>query len=280
MPDTPSAELQHIAADIARRVGSFLMRDRPRELSTSTKSSDTDVVTEMDAAAERMITEYLRDRRPGDGLLGEEGARATSTTGVSWVIDPIDGTTNYLYRLPMWTVSIAASQAGHVVAGAVYAPQLDTLFAAIRGGGAWRTTPDGTVPLHCSGQSDLGSALIATGFGYTVERRRRQGNLVAGLLPRIRDIRRGGAASLDLCWVAQGLTDGYYEEGLRPWDIAAGALIAEEAGARVVMLDERAWEPLDDSGGESDTLVASAPGISGALREELRRLAQGGPEKP
>ena len=280
MPDTPAAELQHIAADIALRVGSFLVQERPRELATSTKSSDTDVVTEMDAAAERMITELLRDRRPGDGLLGEEGARATSTTGITWVVDPIDGTTNYLYRLPMWTVSIAASQAGRVIAGVVFAPQLDTMFAAIKGGGAWRTTADDTTPLQCSGQTDLGSALIATGFGYLVERRRRQGHIVAGLLSRIRDIRRGGAAALDLCWVAQGLTDGYYEEGLRPWDIAAGALIAEEAGARVVMLDERAWEPLDDSGGESDTLVASAPGISGALREELRRLAQGGPEKP
>ena len=272
MSDTSSAELQHIAADIAVRVGSFLVHDRPRELATTTKSSDTDIVTEMDAAAERMITEFLRECRPGDGLLGEEGARAASTTGITWVVDPIDGTTNYLYQLPMWTVSIAASKAGEVVAGVVFAPEFNTMFSAVRGGGAWRTSSDVTTPLRCSRRSSLGSALIATGFGYTVERRRRQAEIVAGLLPQIRDIRRGGAASLDLCWVAQGLTDGYYEQALRPWDIAAGALIAEEAGARVAMIDGGSWEPLDDSGGESDTLLACAPGIGDVLLAELRRL--------
>lgn len=191
-----------------------------------TKSSATDMVTEFDHASERLIVDRLLAARPYDGVLGEEGAAAAGSSGVHWVIDPIDGTTNFLYGLPSWGVSIAATDALGTIVGAVFVPSSGEMFAAVRGAGA---TLDG-VTIRAGACTELSSALVATGFGYEAERRRRQGARVAALLPHVRDIRRLGAASVDLCYVAAGRIDAYYEEGLGVWDFAAGELIARESG--------------------------------------------------
>ena len=191
-----------------------------------TKSSATDMVTEFDHASERLIVDRLLAARPYDGVLGEEGAAAAGSSGVHWVIDPIDGTTNFLYGLPSWGVSIAATDALGTIVGAVFVPSSGEMFAAVRGAGA---TLDG-VTIRAGACIELSSALVATGFGYEAERRRRQGARVAALLPHVRDIRRLGAASVDLCYVAAGRIDAYYEEGLGVWDFAAGELIARESG--------------------------------------------------
>jgi len=187
-----------------------------------------------------LIRSLLADARPGDGFLGEEtGAGDASTTGITWVVDPIDGTVNYLYDLPAYAVSIAAVEGGAdpaewaALAGVVVNPALAEVYTATRGGGAYLSDRR----LQTPAGKELSVALVATGFGYTAERRAQQASAVAQLLPRVRDIRRFGVASLDLCSVATGRVDAYYERGLQPWDHAAGALIAAEAGARVGGLD-------------------------------------------
>lgn len=264
--------LLDVCRSIAEDVASFLVTERPEVLGRSSKSSPTDVVTEMDTAAEHRIRRLLAEHRPDDGMLGEEGTGSPGSTGVIWVVDPIDGTTNYLYRNPAWAVSIAAVVDGVSVAGCVAAPQLQMICCASRGGGAWWITEGREVRLAVSAQEDLDQALVSTGFGYTVERRRRQAQIAAGLLPTIRDIRRSGAASIDLCWVASGLVDAYYERGLHPWDFAAGALIVEEAGGVVSMLDGAEVWPTGPEDGERATIVASAQGISDPLRRSLIAL--------
>jgi myo-inositol-1(or 4)-monophosphatase len=186
------------------------------------------MVTEFDRASERLIVERLAAARPDDAIVGEEGTATHGTTGVHWLIDPIDGTTNFLYDLPGYAVSIAAADADGALVGAVYIPALDELFAARRGGGA---TLDG-VPISCGQLSLASSALVGTGFSYLPERRTAQAERVARLIPHVRDIRRLGAASVDLCFVAAGRLDAYFEEHLGPWDLAAGELIAREAGCR------------------------------------------------
>jgi myo-inositol-1(or 4)-monophosphatase len=227
---TDPQALLTLAEAVARETGVMLLDRRPADLGVAaTKSSPTDVVTVMDTAAERLIIERLRAERPEDAVLGEEGGTGAGTSGVRWIIDPIDGTVNYLYAIPQWAVSIAAEVDGVVVAGVVHDPAKAETFTALRGGGARRNGE----PLAVSGASELSQALVATGFGYRAERRTHQAEVVAALLPRIRDIRRFGAASLDLCGVACGRVDGYYERGLAPWDLVAGGLVAEEAGAVV-----------------------------------------------
>jgi myo-inositol-1(or 4)-monophosphatase len=188
----------------------------------------------MDRAAERFILAAITDRRPGDAILAEEsGASGTpndgSTGAVTWVVDPLDGTVNYVYGIPQFAVSIAAQVDGVVVAGAVYDVNRDELYAAATGSGA---TCNGA-PLRCTNQPDPAFALLATGFGYSAERRARQAEVLRHVLPRVRDIRRFGSAALDLCAVAAGRVDGYFEEGMAPWDWSAGSLVAREAGARV-----------------------------------------------
>jgi myo-inositol-1(or 4)-monophosphatase len=223
-------DLLALALETARRAGRLLVSERPAgDLERSTKSSPTDVVTVMDTAAERMIVDALRTARPGDGVLGEEGADDPGTSGVRWVIDPIDGTVNYLYRLPAWAVSIAAERDGEVVAGVVHAPAMGETYTATLGGGAFC---DG-VRLACTRDVQLEQALVATGFGYERQRRASQARVLTGVLPAVRDIRRAGSCAIDLCLLAAGRVDAYYERGPMPWDIAAGALIAREAGARV-----------------------------------------------
>lgn len=222
-------ELLGLAERLARAAGAMVRSGRRVGVrSLTTKSSVTDMVTEFDHASERMIVERLANARPNDGIVGEEGTSTPGTSGVDWLIDPIDGTTNFLYDLPGYAVSIAAADQHGALIGAVYVPALDELFTARRGGGAML---DG-VPIHCGDRTELGSALVGTGFSYLPQRRAAQAHRVALMMPHIRDIRRLGAAAVDLCFVAMGRLDVYFEEHLGPWDLAAGELIAREAGCR------------------------------------------------
>lgn len=237
------------------------MRDeRPAVLDVSTKSTATDVVTEMDHRSEQWIVERILEVRPNDAILGEEGGERSGSSGVRWVIDPLDGTVNYLYGLPGWAVSVGVEHDGVTLAGAVAIPMLDQVYSASRGGGAWC---DGR-RLQCSSASELDAALIGTGFGYAAQRRIAQGEVLAGVIGRVRDIRRAGAAAVDLCWVAAGLLDGYYERGLQPWDLSAGQLIVEEAGGVVSGL--RGVEA------SAAMVVAAGPALHGPLTAMLEEL--------
>ncbi len=195
------------------------------------KSSPTDIVTEADRASEELIRERLLGARPQDGFIGEEGHDEPGTSGVRWIVDPIDGTVNYLYGLPHYAVSVAAAHEGRVVAGAVVAPALGLEYAATLGGGATL----GGVPLGRRESPELAQALVGTGFSYEREIRAHQAEAVARMLPRVRDIRRIGSCALDLCAVATGSLDAYVEEGPHVWDHAAGGLVATECGARVAV---------------------------------------------
>lgn len=235
-------ELQQLAAETARAAARRIVAHRAELMgstglaaSAETKSSAVDPVTVVDKAAESFITEALLSARPDDGLLGEEGASRPSRTAVTWVVDPIDGTVNFLYGIEEYAVSIAAQVEGRTVAGAVINVAHETLYEAGLGHGAWRTDAAGKrVQLACGAETNPALALIATGFGYSATRRAGQARLLTEILPQVRDIRRMGAAALDLCRVAEGTVDAYYEHGLHLWDYAAGMLIAQEAGARVV----------------------------------------------
>lgn len=252
-------------ADLARRVaqsaGALLRDERPEELQVSAKSSPTDVVTHMDRAAEAHLAGLILGERPDDGILGEEGGERGGTTGVRWIVDPLDGTTNYLYGLPLWSVSVGVEVDGTVVAGAVCAPELGLTYVARTGGGAWEESRHGRRRLQATEVTDLGQALLSTGFGYDSEQRRRQAEALVAVAPRVRDVRRLGSAAIDLCWVAAGHTDAYVESRLNPWDVAAGALIAREAGARVIGDDDPVGAPF---------VLATAPGIADELTELLR----------
>jgi myo-inositol-1(or 4)-monophosphatase len=229
------SQLLALASSLATDAGNAARDGRAEHGITSadTKSTSTDMVTEFDKASEQLIVNGIRSARPDDGIIGEEGTNVTGTSGINWLIDPLDGTTNFLYGLPGWAVSIAATSANGTELGAVYVPATAELFTAIVGQGAFLNGR----PLHCSATTDVSLALIATGFSYQVERRRRQATRVAALLPRVRDVRRFGAAAPDLCYVAAGRVDAYFEEWLGPWDLAAGELIAREAGCRTGSLD-------------------------------------------
>jgi len=232
------AELRDAAVAIAVEAGRFARQGRTEGIAaTTTKSTLTDLVTEWDRATEALIVERLAARFPGDGIVGEEGAGRASDTGRWWWIDPIDGTTNFVYDLPGWAVSIAVGDAERALAGVVYVPSVDEVFAAAAGGGA---TLDGR-PIAPSGGDDISTALVATGFAYDRERRRTQGRRLGALLGEVRDVRRFGAAAVDLCHVAAGRVDVYFEEGLGPWDVAAGALIATEAGCLVTDFSGAPW---------------------------------------
>jgi myo-inositol-1(or 4)-monophosphatase len=234
MSDADLADLlalaTRLAAEAASLVGEGLRHARE---DVSTKTTLTDMVTATDRASEQLIVDGLRAARPGDAIVGEEGTTDTGTTGVRWLVDPVDGTTNFLYGLPAFAVSIAAEIDGEVAVGVVADVPHHELFTATLGGGAHL---DGR-PLRCAAGGELATALVGTGFGYDAARRARQGAVAAGVLPLVRDLRRVGAASIDLCWVACGRLDAYYERGLQPWDLAAGALVAAEAGAVVGDLD-------------------------------------------
>ncbi|MBL1100484.1 inositol monophosphatase family protein [Streptomyces coffeae] len=261
MTDPLTTELLDLALEVARRAGDLLRDGRPADLGVAaTKSSPIDVVTEMDIASEKLITDFLERHRPADGVLGEEGASREGSSGVRWVIDPIDGTVNYLYGLPAWAVSIAVQKDGETIVGVVAAPVRGETYHAVLGQGAYA---DGR-PVRCRPAPELERALIGTGFGYVRERRFGQARVVHELLPTVRDIRRGGSAAIDLCDVACGRLDGYYERGLNPWDYAAGELIAREAGA---LTGGRPGTP-----GSGELMVAAAPGLFETLQGRLDEL--------
>jgi myo-inositol-1(or 4)-monophosphatase len=213
------------------------------------------MVSDADRVAEAAIAELIHRERPDDGLLGEEGAAAHGSSGRRWVVDPLDGTTNYLYRFPVWAVSVAVEDADGALAGVVLDPVRDELFAAERGSG---TTLDG-VPVRVRDGTPLERSLVATGFSYDAERRAEQARVLQLVLPRVRDVRRAGAAAIDLAWVAAGRLDGYYERGLKPWDWAAGRLLVAEAGGAVAELD-----------GDVASLAAAAPALLADLLDLLR----------
>jgi myo-inositol-1(or 4)-monophosphatase len=216
------------------------------------KSTSTDMVSDADREAEQAIVGLLQAERPDDGVLGEEGAAESADSGRRWVVDPLDGTTNYLYGFPAFAVSVAVEDAGGGLAGVVLDPIRDELFAAERGNGA---TLNGE-PIRVRDGAPLERALIATGFGYDAERRARQAEVLRQVLPAVRDVRRAGAAALDLAWLAAGRLDGYWERGLHPWDWAAGRLIVTEAGGEV-----------RDLPGEPHGLVAAEPALIGPLAD-------------
>jgi myo-inositol-1(or 4)-monophosphatase len=258
-------ELHDIAVAAAREAGSLVLEGRRGRVEVAaTKSSATDVVTEMDRASERLLVDRILSRRPDDGILGEEGADHLGSSGVRWVLDPIDGTVNYLYGLPSWAVSVAAEIDGITVVGVVEAPALGETYVATRGRGARLHDSQGVHDLRVNDPVTLAQALVATGFGYRVERRVAQAVVVEQVIPRVRDIRRGGACSIDLCSVAAGRVDAYYERGPMAWDLAAGGLVATEAGALLAGLHGRA-------AGE-DLILAAGPGLFLALHDLLAEL--------
>jgi myo-inositol-1(or 4)-monophosphatase len=227
---TSPTELLDLARTIALEAAELVRARSVDGVSVAdTKSSTVDVVTEVDRASEELIRARILAARPDDAILGEEGDDHAGTSGVRWIVDPIDGTVNFLYGIPQYAVSIAAEADGVVVAGIVLNVATTTLYAAARGAGATR---DGR-PIGVRGPAPLAERLVATGFGYSAQMRARQAAAVATLLPQVRDIRRLGSCALDLCHVAEGLVDGYVEEGVQLWDHAAGGLIAQEAGATV-----------------------------------------------
>ncbi|MEV6300828.1 inositol monophosphatase family protein [Actinoplanes sp. NPDC051861] len=220
------------------------------------KSSDTDLVTEIDLAAEAAIIEVVAAERPADGLVGEEGASRAGCTGLRWVVDPVDGTTNLVYGTPHVTVSVAAEKAApdgswHAVAGVVHDPERSETFTAVLGGGAFLNGG----PLRVNDPVPLSRALVATGFAYSSQARSRQAGVLGDLLGRVRDVRSHGSAALELCWLAAGRCDAYFEDELAPWDWAAGALIAAEAGAVVSTL--------------GTGVLAAGPGLHPALSMSL-----------
>jgi myo-inositol-1(or 4)-monophosphatase len=284
--EAAGADLLELACSAAGMAAGLLVSRHERVEVVATKSSPTDVVTEMDRAAEELIRRRILAERPGDVILGEEGGQvgeAGQGDQVRWIVDPLDGTVNYLYGLPDWAVSIAAEVAGTVVAGVVCIPRRRSQFSAVLGGGAWLRTWPGSGPgsglgpepgsaagsapprrLAVNADVPLGRALVATGFGYEVGRRAVQGQVVSAVLPRVRDIRRCGSCAVDLCSLAAGQVDGYYERGVQYWDIAAGSLIAREAGAQVAGLSGR-------PAGPSMTL-AGGPAVFSELHDLLVSL--------
>ncbi len=262
-------ELLELAVGVAREAGELARTTRSGDIGAiGTKSTATDLVTATDRAVEQLIAARLRAARPDDLVLGEEfgGSASPDDDRVRWVVDPIDGTVNYVYGLPHYAVSIAAEVAGVALAGVVRNPASGEEWTATRGGGAWR---DGK-RLTGSPVTELAQSLVATGFGYDAGRRAHQAGVLAHVLPRVRDIRRFGAAALDLCAAAEGRVDAYFEKGLGAWDHAAGGLIAAEAGLLVTGLAGRPPGP---------RLVLAAPaGIHADLHDLLHQLdADGGP---
>ena len=261
-----SADLLALARDIAVRAAEFALEARRAGVSVAdTKSTPTDIVTAVDRDTEALIRSLILEARPDDGIVGEEDVAHIGTSGLDWVVDPIDGTVNFLYGIPAWAVSIAVVEGaaggdvgGTTLAGIVVNPVNGELFEASAGGGARLAGRDLAVNTGVA----LASALVGTGFGYSAERRREQTAVLLELMPHMRDIRRIGSAALDLCALAAGRLDAYYERGLNAWDHAAGALIAREAGARVG----------GPRGGRenAELLVAAAPGLYEELAAALR----------
>jgi myo-inositol-1(or 4)-monophosphatase len=251
-------ELVVLAERIAREAGAQLrVAFSGGALATETKSSPTDLVSEADLAAEKLIREALLSARPDDGMLGEEGSDTPGTSGLRWVVDPLDGTTNFLFGIPQWGVSIAVEDASGTLAGVVFDPMRDECWAAVRDGASTLNGEPFRAPRRGGG---LATALVSTGFGYDADVRAAQAAVVTRLLPRVRDIRRAGSCAIDLAWTAAGRYDAYYERGVKLWDIAAGELICASAGLHTRRLDPA---PPTESG------ILAAPV---ALADELASL--------
>ncbi|MDP1847150.1 MAG: inositol monophosphatase family protein [Solirubrobacteraceae bacterium] len=230
--DLLSAELRALAEQAARAAGELLRArfEAGGEQATGAKSTPTDLVSEADLAAERAIRDIITAARPDDAILGEEGGETQEGAGLRWIVDPLDGTVNFLFGVPQWCVSVAVHDDSGGLAGVVYDPIRDELFAGARDGG--RPTMNG-VAVRGSEQAELAPALIGTGFAYDAGVRDVQAQVVGRLLPRVRDVRRMGSAALDLAWTAAGRFDAYYERGVQIWDVAAGVLLCEQAGLSV-----------------------------------------------
>jgi len=228
-------QLQSLAVVVAREAGALLAERfaRGREPAIAAKSTPTDLVSEADLASQRAIRLRLAEARPHDGFLGEEeGEDDPGTTGLRWVVDPLDGTINFLFGIPQWCVSVAVQDDVGSLVGAIYDPNRDELFSAVRGG----TPTCNGAPIAGSGRRELATSMVATGFAYDAEVRNAQARVLAGVIPHVRDVRRFGSAALDLAWTAAGRYDAYFERTVKPWDIAAGTLICEAAGLAVAEL--------------------------------------------
>jgi myo-inositol-1(or 4)-monophosphatase len=259
-----AAEALALATQAAREAGALLLElHRSPATGIRSKSSATDLVSEADERAERAIVTTIRKRRPDDALVAEEGSSARGSSGVSWYVDPLDGTINYLYGIPHWSVSICCADAVGPLAGVVFDPLRDELFGTARGGGAHV----GNRRLAVTDKLELASALLATGFGYGAAQRKTQGRIIAKVLGDVRDVRRFGSAALDLSWVAAGRYDAYFESVENPWDWMAGAMLVREAGGRVTEL-----KPKDPA---FPRIIASGPGIHGDLVALLGRATAG-----
>ncbi|OMC13844.1 inositol monophosphatase family protein [Mycobacterium sp. SP-6446] len=272
--------LRSVAETLAAEAAEFVRARRaevfgaaagaPDSGAVRSKSTPTDPVTVVDTEAERLLRDRLAQLRPGEPILGEEGGGPTGSAPtadtVTWVLDPIDGTVNFVYGIPAYAVSVAVQVDGVSVAGAVADVVAGRVYSAANGLGAHVTDGRGTHALRCSTVDDLSMALLGTGFGYSRRRRATQAALLARMLPVVRDVRRIGSAALDLCMVAAGRLDAFYEHGLQAWDSAAGALIAAEAGARVLL------PAPNGSVGGTGLVVAAAPGIADELLAALERF--------
>ena len=264
MTELSGAAALALATEAAREAGALLLElRRSPATGVRSKSSATDLVSEADERAERAIVARIERRRPDDALIAEEGSETHGSSGISWYIDPLDGTINYLYGIPHWSVAICCADRAGPLAGVVFDPVREELFAATRGGGARLNDQ----PLGVTDKSELASALVATGFGYVAEQRETQGRILARVLGDIRDVRRFGSAALDLSWVAAGRYDGYFESVDKPWDWMAGALLVREAGGRVAQL-----APSDPA---LPRIIASGPGIHDDLVALLARATEG-----
>lgn len=247
-------QLLELTLKVARQAGDLLM-NRPASWDLTMKSTAIDIATQMDHASEKLIVESILAVRPDDGFIGEEGASRKSRSGVTWVIDPVDGTVNYFYGLPGWAVSIAAKDDSGTLVGVVHSPTVNSTWHASVGGGAFLND----VKIACNDPVDLNRALVSTGFAYDVADRIDQLAIINVLIPQIRDLRRIGSAAADICHVATGLVDGYFETGLHEWDLAAAELIAREAGA---LISTRSWRGLD-------LTVAAGPHLFQALNAQI-----------
>jgi myo-inositol-1(or 4)-monophosphatase len=250
-------DLLALAVDLARDAGALLLArfEGGLEQALESKSTPTDLVSEADLASEGLIRERLARLRPADGILGEEGGGTEGTSGLTWVVDPLDGTVNFLFSIPQWCVSVAVVDAHGSLAGAIYDPCRGELFVATRDGNPLLNG----VSIAASDRTELSSAMVATGFAYDASVRAAQAEVFAGLLPRVRDIRRLGSAALDLAWTACGRYDAYFERTVKPWDIAAGTLVCERAGLAVQELPEREGLPLG--------VLAAVPALTAELFE-------------
>jgi myo-inositol-1(or 4)-monophosphatase len=256
-------ECARLAWQVANDAGRFLRDERPDELEVFSKSTPTDVVTEMDRASEEIIVGCIVGARPNDGILGEEGSTRTGTSGVNWIVDPLDGTVNFLFGIPTWGVSVGVQVDGVGEVGVIATPVLGESYVGIRGSGAWRIRGDVAERINGRPTEELGQALVATGFGYAPDRRLAQVAVLEGVIAHVRDIRRTGCATVDFTWLASGRIDAYYERGIHPWDYAAGLVIVEEAGART-------WTTSSPESGT--TVVCAMPSIFDELLEKLQAL--------